>query len=68
MIKSFIVSKLTQLSAWLGLITILGAFAFPRSWIVLLGAIMILTDDAKLQQFFAKRSPKIKEWLDKYYK
>lgn len=68
MIKSFIINKLTQLSAWLGVITIFGAFVFPRSWIVLLGVIMILTDDMKLQKFFAKWSPKIKDSLDKYYK
>lgn len=65
MIKAFIVNKLTQLSAWLGVIIMLGAFVFPRSWIILLGAVLVFTDDVKLQKFFSKWSPTIKEALEK---
>lgn len=64
--KKYILSQLTQVSAWIGIALILMAFFAPRSYIVIAGALLILTDDEALKSWVAKRSPwlanKIEEW------
>lgn len=64
MIKAWLINKLTQLSAWIGMLTIMSAFILPRSWIVGLGIVLIFTDDRKLQEKIAKWSPSIRDALN----
>lgn len=57
--KKYLLTQLTQVSAWIGLTLILVAFIAPREYIALLGIALILTDDEALKTWVAKRSP----WL-----
>lgn len=64
MFKNYIINQLTQLSAWLGVGTIIAAACLPRTWIIFFGILMVVTDDHKLQEMFAKWSPSIKKALN----
>lgn len=64
--KKYILSQLTQVSAWIGILIVLGAFFAPRSYIVFFGIALALTDDAALKAWVAKRSPWIAKKLDEW--
>jgi len=68
MLKNYIINKLTQLSAWIGLFIIIAAFFLPSAWIALAGVLLILTDDDKLQKLISKWSPSIKSIFEKNLK
>lgn len=62
--KNYIIKQLTQTSAWIGLILVIGAVVMPRSWILFMGLILIITDDKNMAAFFARLSPSMKKWID----
>lgn len=62
MFKTYIIAKLTQSSAWIGLTLVLGSFILPRTFIMFFGVLLILNDDAKLQSLFAKLRANIEKW------
>jgi len=59
--KKYLISQLTQISAWIGLLLVVSAFLVPRSWILVFGILLIITDDEALKGWVAKRAP----WLTK---
>ncbi|MCE2717132.1 MAG: hypothetical protein LW696_07660 [Alphaproteobacteria bacterium] len=65
MFSNYIISQLTKVTAWLGAFTIIAAFFLPRSFIVVLGLLMIVVPDEKFQKLFSEWSPTIKKALDK---
>lgn len=50
--RDWIINKLTQSSAWLGIAVIIGGLLLPRTWEMFLGLLLILNDDAKLSNLF----------------
>jgi UPF0716 family protein affecting phage T7 exclusion len=64
MTKKYIISQLTRISAWTGAAVILSAALLPTFVTVLLGLLLILTPDEKLQAWIKKASPKIREILE----
>lgn len=57
-----------QVSAWLGVGLIIAAFIAPRAYIVILGVLLILTDDEWLKAWVAKHAPGIATWIDEQTK
>lgn len=62
--RKYLLSQLLQVSAWIGFGLILCAFVAPRWFIILLGALLILTDDEKLKGWVAKNAPGLSAWID----
>lgn len=66
--KKWFLLQLTETTAWIGLFVILAALFLPRSYIVILGAILIAVDDNIVKKWIAKISPrlaaKIEEWTN----
>ncbi len=62
--KSYLKSKLTQSSAWIGFFIIISSFILPRTFIMFGGLLLILNDDEKLKKLFSSLSPKVAEKLD----
>ncbi len=63
MIKYFL-AQLAQVSAWIGLFVIIGAFVLPREYIAIGGVLLILTDDEALKGWVSKRAPGITKWFE----
>lgn len=63
MLKKYIISQLTDLSAWIGAIIILSVCFLPDSVTICLGVFLILSSDKWLRERIAEWSPKIKEIL-----
>ncbi len=64
--KKYLISQLTQVSAWIGVCVILAAFFAPRSVIVVLGVLLILTDDEWLRAFVTKSAPKVEKKINEF--
>lgn len=62
MFRDYVISKLSQSSAWIGLALVLGSFILPRTFILFIGILLILNDDAKLQSTFAKLRANLEKW------
>ncbi len=62
--KKYIISKLTQISAWIGVAIILSILFLPNAITICLALSLILSSDEKLQALMAGWSPKIKEALE----
>lgn len=65
MIKRYIISQLTHISAWIGAAVIFSAMFLPDSITMGLGAFLILTPDEKLNKMVVQWSPKLKEFLER---
>lgn len=63
MFKYFL-SQLTQMSTWFGIFVILFSVFTPRSWIFLLGVVMIFLKDDAVKAFIAARAPTISKWIE----
>lgn len=50
--RNFIISQLTQMTTWLGLLFILAGVFLPHAWIIVLGLLIVVTDDKRFQRFF----------------
>lgn len=61
MIRAWLLSKFTQLSAWVGLIIIIGTFIFPRQILVFFGVLLMLNDD----QWWKVRFTKLHGWISR---
>jgi uncharacterized membrane protein YdbT with pleckstrin-like domain len=59
--KSWLKQQLTELSAWAGFIMIVGAYIFPNIAFVIIGVLLIASDDQKAKEFFQK----IGAWFSK---
>lgn len=57
--KKWILLQLTETTAWVGLFVILAAIFAPRSYIIVLGVILIAVDDNIVKNWIAKISPKL---------
>lgn len=66
MIKNYIINQLTQISAWLGFGVIIASIFLPRSFILVLGACMVVFPDNKFQKIFAEWSPYVKKHLSEW--
>lgn len=62
MFRNYVISKLSQSSSWIGLALLLGSFVLPRTFIMFVGILLILNDDAKLQSTFAKLRTNLEKW------
>lgn len=63
MFRTWALMKLTQISAWMGLIVVLGAMMLPRTFLVFIGIILLLNDDTWLQvKFSTLKSELAKRW------
>lgn len=60
--KNYIITQLTQTSTWYGLIIILAALLLPKSWIVVLGLLVLVTDDTKINKFFLELRTDLQKW------
>lgn len=64
--KKYLLAQLTQVSAWIGLLIMLGAFIAPGSWMFFFGLFLFLTDDEALKNWTTKHAPgltkKFEEW------
>lgn len=64
--KKYILSQLTQVSTWIGIVVFLAAFCAPREYIAFLGIALVLTHDEWLKNWVNKEAPwlaaKIDEW------
>lgn len=61
--KNYIVKQLTQSSAWIGAGVIIAALILPRSFIIVLGIILIVVPDNQLQKKFSEWSPAVRKAL-----
>lgn len=62
MFRNFVITKLTQSSAWLGLAVIIGALFLPRTWELFVGLLLILNDDKKLEGLFQGWRAQLEKW------
>lgn len=62
--KNWVKQQLTELSAWAGLLMVIGAFLFPRTVFLVLGVLLIATDDEKATAFFKAIGAKISTKID----
>lgn len=63
MFRTWLLMKLTQLSAWMGLIVIFGAMILPRTFLVFIGLVLLLNDDTWLQSRFSTLKAELaKRW------
>lgn len=60
--RNYILNKLTQVSAWMGIIIFLGAFMLPKTIIAFIGILLILNDDAKLQSLSRDLKAQVEKW------
>jgi len=65
MIKRYIISQLTHVSAWMGVSVIVSVMLFPDSITMCLGIFLIFTPDDKLNKLVLSWSPKLKEFLER---
>jgi hypothetical protein len=63
-IKKYIITQLTDVSAYIGLFIVLAAIFLPRSFIFIAGIALILTDDAWCRKKMEQWSPKLREILE----
>lgn len=66
--KKYLLAQLLQVSAWTGFAVIIAAFIAPRWFIILLGILLIFTDDEWLKSWVAKNAPGIAKWIDEQTK
>lgn len=62
--KKYLLNQLTSVSAWIGAILVLAAFAFPRDYIAIIGLALIMVPDATLRNWVAKQSPGLQKFFD----
>ncbi len=62
--KKYLLTQLTQVSAWIGVFIIIGAFLAPREYIAIFGLLLILTDDEALKGWVAKHAPGMVKWFE----
>lgn len=60
--RTYIINQLTQASTWYGLIIILAALLFPKSWIFVIGLLVLVTDDTKINKFFLEFRKDLELW------
>lgn len=65
MFRDFVITQLTQASTWFGLIIVLGAIFLPSNWVVVLGLMIMITNDTKLYAFFAGMRKEVETWWPK---
>lgn len=65
MIKKYIISQLTHVSAWMGAAVIFSTMFLPNSITIGLGLFLIFTPDEKLNKLVLRWSPKLKEFLER---
>lgn len=56
--------QLTELSAWVGFLMIIGAYVFPKTLFVVIGILLIATDDTKAKEFFGKIGARLSKEID----
>ena len=62
--KTWFNQQLTELSAWAGFLMIIGAYLFPPTVFVIIGILLIASDDAKATEFFKKLGGKLTKGVD----
>lgn len=61
---NWIKQQLSELSAWAGFLMIVGAYLFPPTLFVIIGILLIATDDTKAKEFFAKLGARVSREID----
>lgn len=64
MFRTFIISRLTQLSSWFGLSIIAMAFLVPPVFIALFGGFLIINNDA----WFSSRLVHVRSWMERKWR
>lgn len=62
LMRAFVISQLTMMSTWFGIILILVALLLPRDYVIILGIAVLLTDDAHLQKMFGNIRKLLESW------
>lgn len=62
MFRNYVINQLTQSSTWIGLAIIIADLIFPRSFIMFLGLLLLINDDARLKGFFSTLKTDIEKW------
>lgn len=62
--KSWLKQQLTELSAWAGFLMIIGAYLFPPTVFVVIGILLIASDDTKAKEFFNKIGLRVSKEID----
>lgn len=60
--RTYIINQLTQSSTWYGLIIIMSAIFFPKTWIAVVGLLILITDDTKINKFFLDSRKDLEKW------
>ena len=64
--KNWLKQQVTEITAWAGAAVIIGAFFLPRSFLVVLGIILIATDDKKAAEWVAKKAPGLAKAIESW--
>lgn len=64
MLKKYILSQLTSLSAWAGSAVVVSSFILPDSVTIILGIVLVITPDEKLNQWIRGWSPTVRKILE----
>ncbi len=62
--KKYLIAQLSQVSAWIGVLVVIGAFIAPREYIAIFGIALILTHDEALKNWVARNAPGITKWFE----
>lgn len=62
--KNWLKQQLTELSAWAGFLMIIGAYLFPPTLFVIIGILLIASDDTKAKEFFNKIGLRVSKEID----
>lgn len=62
--KTWLKNQTKEITAWTGLVLILGAFFFPRTFFVFIGIALIAIDDKKAASWVARISPWAQSKID----
>lgn len=61
----YLLSQLTQMSFWFGILVVVLALIAPTRDLVILGFIMIFMHDDAIKAFIAKHAPGLTAWIQK---
>lgn len=66
--KDWLKKQATELTAWIGAFLIVGAFFLPRSAFIIIGIILIATDDKKASAWISEKAPWAQKKIDESFK
>lgn len=62
--KKWFLSKLLEISAWIGVGIMFASLFLPRDWIFSLGILLIVVHDDTLKNLVNKYAPNFAQWIE----